>query len=189
MRKWKNKLILAIGFLLLLGGTTASAVSSAPERPPLTDVVYLLLDGVPGESTARGYEKWIVLTGVEFGVSNVSSASPGGSGAVPGRASADSFSVSKRLDSASPLLLQAALTGRSAKTGRLVFLPPGESQAPRLTIDLGSVTVTDYAFDNEHETVHFKFDAIQFSYFPTLPNGSKASPVTAHWNFKMNAPR
>ncbi|XID92372.1 Hcp family type VI secretion system effector [Paenibacillaceae bacterium WGS1546] len=188
MRKWKNKLILAIGFLLLLGGTSASAVSSAPERPPLTDTVYLSLDGVPGESTARGYERWIELTGVEFGVSN-SSASPGGSGSVAGRASVDSFSVSKRLDSASPLLLQAALTGRAAKSGKLVFLKPGESPAPRLSIDLGAVSVTDYAFDNAHETVRFKFDAIQFSYFPTLPNGTKAPPVAANWNFKVNAPR
>ncbi|QJD86458.1 Hcp family type VI secretion system effector [Cohnella herbarum] len=188
MRKLRTKLLVVIGILMMVSGAASAASVSTAETPlPPTHSVYLKLDGIVGESTARNYERWIELTDVQFGVSNGSanSAAAGGGGSA-GKAVLDHFTLAKSVDSSSIPLFQAALAGTYIKNGQLVIVTRGDSPAPLLSIDLSSIILADYEFDNERETIQLKFDAIKLSYFPTRPDGSKSPPTTGGWNFKQN---
>ncbi|QMV42738.1 Hcp family type VI secretion system effector [Cohnella cholangitidis] len=183
MRKLRIKLIVIIGLFMMISGVASAAVSSSDAPPPLSHDAYLRLDGIAGDSKARHYENWIVLSGVQFEVSNNAKAANGG-GSGSGRAAVDSFTVTKNLDAASTPLLQAALSGTNIKSGQFVLTTRGEAPSTVLTIDLNAVNVTGYEFNNEQETIRLTFNAMKFSYSPSDPKGNKSSPVSASWNSK-----
>jgi type VI protein secretion system component Hcp len=190
VKKLRTKLLVAIAFLMMVSSAASAATVSTSETPlPPSHSVYLKLDGIAGESTVRNYERWIVLSGVQFGVSNNSTNAPmtGGGAVSAGKASLDQFTVTKALDASSVPLLQAALTGTHIKNGQLVFLVGGEKALPVLTIDLGSIMVAAYEFNNEQETIQLNFESIKLNYFPTNPNGSKTPSISGGWSFKQNA--
>lgn len=58
--------------------------------------IYLKLDGINGDSTTRGYEKWIKLNDFSFEVENKATVSAG-SGSGAGKAAAQPISINKIL--------------------------------------------------------------------------------------------
>ncbi|MCD9020254.1 Hcp family type VI secretion system effector [Cohnella silvisoli] len=189
MHALRKKLILVI-CLLMMVTSAASATAALPDldtKPALTYNVYLKLDGITGDSTVRNYENWIVLSGVQFDVTNSTpNAGASGGGAVGGKAVLNNFTVTKKTDSSSIPLFLATVSGTSIKRGQFVFVPNGESAAPFLTIDLTAVNVTGYDFNNVYETIQLKFDSIKMSYSPTNLNGGKNPPISGSWSFFQN---
>ncbi|MFC5469255.1 Hcp family type VI secretion system effector [Cohnella suwonensis] len=184
----RKKLAIALVLLLLLTGAASAAADTAAapgSHPALAYKAYLKLDGITGESNASGYENWIVLTGLQFDIANSLASSQGG-GSGGGKSTLSQFAVTKKTDAASVPIVLASLSGTSVKTGRIVLVPQGEGALPHLTIDLGSVQIAGYSFDNAVETIMLKFDTIKLSYFPTNPNGSKETPVTGGWSVSQN---
>lgn len=72
---------------------------------------YIDIKDVPGESTAKGFEKKIELFSFSWGASNPVTIGPGQGGASSGRVSISSFNVMKKTDVASPKLFKACCTG------------------------------------------------------------------------------
>ena len=74
-------------------------------------VFFLSLEGIDGESTDSKHKGEIAIESFSWGVSNPVSTQVGG-GAGAGRVEFSSFTVTKKLDTASPQLFSATATGR-----------------------------------------------------------------------------
>jgi type VI secretion system secreted protein Hcp len=72
---------------------------------------YLELDGIPGEATAKGFEKKIEIYSFSWGASAPVTVGAGSSGMSASRVSISSFNVMKKTDVASTKLFNAACLG------------------------------------------------------------------------------
>jgi len=79
---------------------------------------FLKLDGVKGESTDKTHKDDIAISSFSIGVTQ-RGASGGGGGA--GKVSFSSFTITKRIDKASPLLFKAAVSGQHYKEATVFF--------------------------------------------------------------------
>ena len=99
-------------------------------------------NGVEGESTAKGYEKWIKLYSYSFGASNPSTVSSGSTGLSSGRTSVSSFSVMTKREKSTPTLFKFMVSGQHIDK-IVVHLTKnvGGSGAPQKPFEI-------YTFDN-----------------------------------------
>ncbi|MEW9702777.1 Hcp family type VI secretion system effector [Paenibacillus sp. SI8] len=186
LKKQLLAVIAACLLALLFSVVPTAAETTAKENPVLNYDVYLKLDGITGDVAAKGYEKWIQLAGVEFDVANSISSASSGSGSGSGKTSLKEFVITKQVDSASvPIFLDAA-TGKAIKTGQLVFVTRGDHAAPLLTIDLSTVHIADYSFNNALETITINVNSLELKYVSQSKTGSKNPPITGSWNFSEN---
>jgi type VI secretion system secreted protein Hcp len=72
---------------------------------------YVELEGIPGEATAKGFEKKVEIFSFSWGASAPVTVGPGTSGMSASRVSISSFNVMKKTDVASPKLFKACCTG------------------------------------------------------------------------------
>lgn len=90
---------------------------------------FLKLDGIDGDSAARGYEKWIEIQSFSWGVSQTPSQGSGG-GAGAGKATFQDFHFVANFSKASPVLFTRCATGEHIKTGVLSLVKQGDSGKP-----------------------------------------------------------
>ncbi|RKP50001.1 type VI secretion system tube protein Hcp [Cohnella endophytica] len=188
MRRFRKQFAIAVILLLLMSGAASAATDSktSPDsHPPLGYKAYLKLDGISGESTARGYENWILLSGVQFDVTNAITVA-NGAGSGSGKANLNQFVVTKKSDASSVPIFLASLSGTAIKRGQIALVPLGDGATPIMTIDLDSILIAGFSFDNAYETLLFKFDSLKFTYFPTDSKGGKGTPVSGGWSFSQN---
>jgi type VI secretion system secreted protein Hcp len=187
MRRLKTQLaaIIAACLLAVLMAVPAEAVTTAEVQSTLKYDVYLNLDGIPGDSTVRNYAKWIILSSVQFDVANTSSSANGGGG--EGKAILNNFVITKRFDASSIPLFLAVSSGTHIKKGQLVFVISAKSPLPVMTFDLGSVTLSDYSFNDSYETISLKCSSILMSYAQQKQDGSLGTPTTGGWDFIKNS--
>ena len=69
-------------------------------------------NGIEGESTAKGYEKWIKLYSYSFSASNPSTVSSGSTGLSSGRTAVSSFSCTMKREKATPQLFGFMTAGQ-----------------------------------------------------------------------------
>ncbi|MFD0695678.1 Hcp family type VI secretion system effector [Paenibacillus sp. GCM10027628] len=181
----KQFFIMAIVLLLALTFSIVPASAASTSEPQPKYDVYLNLDGIPGDSTVKNYEKWIQLADVQFDVSSKASA-VAGSGAGAGKAALENFTITKPFDSASIPLFVDMATGKNIAKGQLVFVSNALQPAAILTIDLSTVFISDYKFDDTHETISLRFGGIKMSYTPITAKGTKGTPITGGWDFIKN---
>jgi type VI secretion system secreted protein Hcp len=74
--------------------------------------IYMKIEGVDGDATSKGHEKWIEVLSFSWGLSNSSASFASGRGAGAGKVSMQDFHFVHRVDKASPKLLTATCTGR-----------------------------------------------------------------------------
>jgi type VI protein secretion system component Hcp len=149
----------ALHALVLLAAGTTSAVAA-------TDT-YLYIPGVPGEALAAGFEEWIQVETFSVGV--VDRACSG-------------FTVMKLLDTSSPILSAAALSGVTYPSMTLKSVKTGDTQQVFLTFSLTSVVVRSVGLKNAAagipmEQVTFEPAVIAMSYSPQNPDGSLGQPI------------
>jgi type VI secretion system secreted protein Hcp len=80
--------------------------------------IFMKLDGIDGEATSKGHEKWIEVLSFSWGATNSGSQSPGGGGGA-GKVSLQDFHFVHPVDKASPKLLSAVCDGLHIKSGVL----------------------------------------------------------------------
>jgi type VI secretion system secreted protein Hcp len=140
--------------------------------------VYLLLDGIEGESRDLEHEGWIELDTFTWGVTNGANyqtdqgaSGPGGKSKTVGGLS--EFLVVKRLDKASVSLFQACMMGSKIDRGFLSFMKlDGATRIQYFKIELTKIHVqkvewtSEGGADNIKETV--KLDFATFREFYTV---------------------
>ena len=131
--------------------------------------IFMKYDGIDGEATTTGFEKWIELTSFQFGVGRGINSAYGQSTRESSIASVSEISVSKPSDGSSPKLLVAALTGTLDKkvTISMVRTASGTVQ-PYMVYELEGCGISGYSAssggDRPNESVSLNFDKVSFKY-------------------------
>ena len=119
---------------------------------------YLEIDGIKGESSAKGHEGAINVESFSWGVSNPAVGSAGA-----GKATFKEFTVTKKTDTSSPKLMVACASGQHIKSAVLTVLKPnGRGGLNYLVITLEDVLVTSYQTGGNGDTVA---DVVGFSFY------------------------
>jgi type VI secretion system secreted protein Hcp len=116
---------------------TAFAVLGSVATPAFADHSFMLVPGIPGESTSDRYRDWIDLTG--FGQEFT-------------RRICGGTTVTKRLDRASALLAVAAANGEVLSQVTIAVTKPGEDRIEFLRLLLSDVVVAEVSLANSDPT-------------------------------------
>jgi len=152
------------------------------------------IDGINGDVTAKGHEKWIAINGIHFGVRRTLSTDPGRiADRESTRPSVSEVTLTKRMDQSSPLLFGESCVGK-AKPQIIIHLCQTDSSLnPYAEITLSNAIVSQYQVDSdtsgEHhypiETVGLSFDKIEVRYTPYDNQNKPQSPIPAGYDLKQ----
>lgn len=150
---------------------------------------FLKLDGIDGEVSAKGYEKWIEVFSFSWGASNVGTNASGGGGGA-GKVSMQDIHFTQGFSKASPLLFLKCATGEHIKEGTLSLRKAGgdANASEFLKIKLEDLLVSSVQHagaergdETPMEDVSLNFAKIQMQY--TAPDGST---VEMGWDVRSN---
>lgn len=129
-------------------GPAGPAGSTAPE-PNTRDVAFMHVDGgtlgtVDGEATEKGHEKWITLSGYD-GDATAPTASGGSGGGGSGKVQFKPIVVTKSIDTSTPKLFEALVTGRHLPAVQIDFVRSDGAGGDEVfySVKLKQVVVTD----------------------------------------------
>jgi type VI secretion system secreted protein Hcp len=142
----------------------------------VADQIFMILDGITGESTDKQFPKSVEVLSLSYGAHLP--AAVGGGGTV-GTPTIDDIVVGKRVDTASLGLLRALLEGIHISTGRIMLRRVVGSAAPVvfLEVDLTGVSVRAVtsqdasASEAPAEQVSLTFESVTWIYTPVGPTG------------------
>ena len=132
--------------------------------------IYMNYDGIEGEITAAGHEKWIELTNFTWGEARGLTGGQGGSTRESGTVSISDVVITKMADCASPKLFIAGATGTVDKVVKIDFVrtAKGEEQV-YMQYTLTGTGVSSYSIagggeDRPIESMSLNFDKIEYKY-------------------------
>ncbi|QIL20891.1 type VI secretion system tube protein Hcp [Thermomonas sp. HDW16] len=151
---------------------------------------FLKLDSIPGESADSKFKGEIDIQGFSLGAQNSGSMAHGGGGGA-GRVEYLNVSISKRVDKASPKLLELVSNGKHIAKAELFCRKQGGEQMVFYTVTLTDVLVTSVSqngasHDHLLETITFDFGKFEEKYTAQDAKGNKAGDVAMAWNIKEN---
>ena len=154
--------------------------------------LYAKFEGAPGESVAKGHEKWIDIDSLSFHIHRTSS-NTNAAGSTQGNAVFGDFSASFMLDSSCPKLEQMCADGANIKVVELHDTANHE-KADRTykTTKLTNVLMTSYAEScsggnsaaKPHVSVSFCYENIEVEYKPTKPDHSLDGAIKFKFDVK-----
>jgi type VI secretion system secreted protein Hcp len=152
--------------------------------------MYLKLDSITGEASAKSYEEQIEVLSWTWALSQSGSAHHGSGTGTAGVTVGD-VSIVKYVDRATPTLMKYCCAGTHFDLAKLTVLKAGSSPTPYLTLELmkGLVTsVNSGGVGPEErliETVSFNFKAFKIAYVPQK-DGKPQAAVPAGWDIPKN---
>lgn len=154
--------------------------------------IYLKIDGITGESQAKGFEKQMQLKSWSFGASNAGSSALGG-GAGTGKVSMQDFHFVIQNGSASPQLFLATCKGNHIPQAVLSCRKSGGGGNPYtyLKVTFKDVFISSFqsgASENgglPMEQCSFNFTKITWEYFVQKSDGSVSLTNTTSYDTKM----
>ncbi|AIF82945.1 type VI secretion system effector, Hcp1 family [Candidatus Nitrososphaera evergladensis SR1] len=170
--------------------SASEALLGIPSADAATVDYFLKIDGIEGESTSDRHKGEINIESFSWGASNTGSASAGG-GAGAGKVSFQDISFTKVIDKSSPKLMLATATGQHIKQVTLTGEMSGKKGQQFLQIKLTDVLISSYQQGGSSGAVptdsfSLNFAKIEFTYYPTNPDGSLGAPMTGGWDIKEN---
>ncbi len=150
--------------------------------------VFLKIDGVDGESTVKGFEKWINVESFSWGVANTSTvggASGGGGGA--GKASFSQLHITTPSQVSSPKLFAACASGKHFPTATLHVRK--SNQDSFLKFELKEVLITSFNMSGRsgdalpHDAFVLDAQSATESVSPRLPTGALGEAVLGAFDF------
>jgi type VI secretion system secreted protein Hcp len=177
--------------LVAVLGLTIFAINSNPAYAAVD--MFLKIDGIDGESQTKGHEKEIELESFSWGATMpIGTGLTGGSGT--GKIMVTDISVTKKLDSTSPQLLEKLFTGQhTPKVVLTLTKPDGKGGLLNFyKITLEDVLISSYQTggssggDIPIESLSLNFAKITFEYTPQKPDGTIGTPVKFGWDLAKN---
>lgn len=157
---------------------------------------YLDIEGVPGESTAKGMEKKMELLSFSFGGSNPTTVGTGSTGLSGGKVSVSTFNVMKKSEAASAKLFKAMCNGdHYAKATVHLRKATGDGgQAPFLVYTFTDVMVDSLQWsgsgggdDTPTESASFAFAKVDIEYKAQDAKGAVSTASKASWDLTKAA--
>jgi type VI secretion system secreted protein Hcp len=177
------------GALALVGAVAVSLSAAATVRPHALSAgsdTYITIAGVTGEGSSVGGTGTIEISSFSWGVSNVS-ATASGAGAGTGKVKVSSVTITKQVDSTSPLLFAACVKGTHYATVTLAVRKaggsPGLAAGDSMQIVLSNAFVSSYSMSGgggdevPTESITLNFTKVQMQYTP-----QSSATVSAGWN-------
>jgi len=157
--------------------------------------IFLKLDGIDGESTKAGAEKWIEIFSFSNGASNHSSVAFGtGSGA--GKVDISSVSLQKMLDVASPYMFASCCAGTHIATGNMIVREAtGATTGPQIYFQydftecfIDSISWGGAAGGGKpSESLSLSAKSIMVTYWPQNGDGTLGTQIPKGWDQNKNA--
>jgi len=158
---------------------------------------YLNVEGIPGEATDSGHEKWITIKGFSHMVSMAMTEERHDGGPGPGqRSDHGQFCIEKRLDSTTPTLSLYCCQGKSIGTVKVDLCRTiGGKPVTYMQYEMTDVFITRVAPQGRFEQggsmppeeVTFNYGKIVWKYTHTdQKTGAKGKDVETNWNIITN---
>jgi type VI secretion system Hcp family effector len=152
------------------------AIVSAPTVASATDLVFMLIPGIPGASLSPGHVGWIQLFSFSGNAISPDSASKGKNN------QGCQLTVTKQLDIAGPRLWAATVTGQKFSTIRIQVVQGGASNFIFYDILLTGAQVESIAdagaSEIPTESVTFTASNVTLAFTPQNADGSAGTPIT-----------
>lgn len=155
---------------------------------------FLKIEGIDGESTQTGVEKWIALNHFSWGATQQASGAFGSGQSGTSRVAFSDISFSMKMNAASPKLCQAMFEGKVFDKAKLVCRRRGLKDGKPLNyleIELKNVLVSSHNFsggsdgDMPTESIGLRFEGQKFAYEQVV-QGQKKGKVQTGWDVKEN---
>lgn len=148
------------------------------------------IDGIDGNVTAKGHEKWIELQDIQFGVGRgITSAKPGNQtnreASIPGFSS---VTVTKVADETTPKIFTEACIGQSKKIEVHLCKTGADQLDSYLEYTFSDVLIAGYSIaadgsnSHPHERIELNFSKIEMKYIPFDDAHKAGSPVPAGYD-------
>jgi type VI secretion system secreted protein Hcp len=173
--------VLTVSSFNLLSANNAEAATT----------IFVRIEGVRGDSTDDRHKDWVEASSYSQGVTAIGATRLASGGTIQ-RPEFSDITITKFLDSSSPILTQLCAKGAHVRGVVIDFVNPGmdKSLLQRITLDdvvVSSVQMGGGAGQPPTETVAFKFARIRQEYFPPpRRDGSKQPPIVAGWDLTTN---
>jgi len=156
--------------------------------------IFLHLDGISGESMAKGHEKWIEILTYSWSMREELLATNTGGVAIAGKASFSDIALTKILDSSSiPIRIHCA-SAKKIPTAILDIVLYGNYPEPLYQVKLYDVIITgigssaNEGVEKPKETLSLNYARIEWSYSTQNIKGNIGTPEKGGWNVKKNIP-
>ncbi len=149
--------------------------------------MYLQIEGIQGNVTAKGHEDWIDISSVQWGVGRAISSSVGTSAdREASKPSISEVSVTKLMEESSPLIFTEACVGKSKKVSIHLCTTGTESIDTYMEYDLEDCMISGYSIssggDRPSESISFSFTKLMMKYIPYDKAGKALSPIPAGYD-------
>ncbi len=172
--------ILSVFVFTILIGSSMSFADAA---------IYMKIEGIDGEATAQGHEKWIELNSFQFGVGRSVSDSGGGGGRSTSPPSFSEVVVTKDADSTSPKIFTETVVGAAKKIEiHFVQTSAGEQQT-YMKYTLSNTLFSGYSVssggDRPSESLSLNFAKFEMEFIPFDEAGRAGTPVKAGYDLAL----
>lgn len=162
--------------------------------------IYMKVNGIDGDVTAKGHENWISLQSIRFNVKRFLSTDPGRISDREGtRPALSEIIINKKMDKSSPLLFGESCVGKAKSQIQIDICQTDSSLNTYAQFTLNNVIISGYdlnadeTVDHSHperrhyplETVSLSFDKIEVRYIPYNSQNQAQSPIPAGYDLKQ----
>jgi type VI secretion system secreted protein Hcp len=153
---------------------------------------FLKIDGVEGESQDQKHKNEIELRSWSWGANNAGSSSYGG-GAGAGKVSMQDFHFTKKVDKASPKLMEACASGQHFPKSTVVARKAGKEQQEFFKITFSDCMISSYQTGGSDggepipmDSISFNFGKIEYEYKEQKSDGTLGGATKGGWDLKAN---
>lgn len=142
--------------------------------------IFMHYDGIDGNVTAKGYEKWIEVNSFQFGAGRgISTPTGGAENREASAASVSEVTVTKAMDKSSPKLFEASLIGEAGKTVKIVMTRTGKELKELCIYKFENTLVSGYSVSSGGEGAPTESLSLNFVKFEYSYTGSDAAGADA----------
>lgn len=144
--------------------------------------IFMHYEGIDGNVTAKGFEKWIEVNSFQFGAGRgISTPTGGAENREASAASVSEVTVSRAMDKASPKLFEAGLIGDAGKTVKIVMTRTGKELKELCIYKFENTLVSGYSVssggDTPTESLSLNFTKFEYSYTGADTTGADATKM------------
>ena len=148
--------------------------------------IYLKIDGIEGDVTARGHEGWIECSSIQWGVDRgIQSTTETTQQRKPSAPNVSDVTVTTRMNKTTPLLFIEACVGKP-RSVNIDLVQIGEYLQTYMSYKLNSSLITGYSMstngDTPMESVSINFTRIEMKYTPYDSSHRAQSPISAGYD-------
>ena len=173
--------------MALVAAITAGGMSAANAAQDM----FLKIDGVQGDSLDRAHASEIDVLSWSWGATNSGTTQMGGGGGA-GKTTFNDLTITKFVDSSSPVLFANLSTGKHMKTATLTVRNAGQRPVDYYTLTLNEVIISAIALSANsgdsriNESVTLDFASYTYTFLPLKADGTPKPAVVTKFSIMEN---